>query len=241
MVVGNHLALQEQPLVIASAHAGEPLHLINNFIHQFLQPFGEVAIGFLSLDCFKLRRQLQHEPLSVRVVAHAIPHGLHQLQHCPPRFPYQLISGIRLLFVEMEHFVAENIVGEFGFDLTDTFLGEIGLSLLCGPGHHVDVRVLALVVEGSIPSEVTGRYLHCRRDVVTVRPNEISPRRGVIEAEPDRILTLEGDDVRPHISGVALQLRHGLLQRNGVVITEQAMSADALGTRPGGDVLHVLL
>ena len=141
----------------------------------------------------------------------------------------------------MEHFVAEDIVGQLGLDLTDALFGKIGLSRLCGPGHHVDVRVLALVVEGSIPSEVTGRYLHCRRDVVTVRPNEISPRRGVIEAEPDRILTLEGDDVRPHISGVALQLRHGLLQRNGVVITEQAMSADALGTRPGGDVLHVLL
>ena len=105
----------------------------------------------------------------------------------------------------------------------------------------MDVRVLALVVESSVPSEVAGRDLHCRRDVVAVRPDEISPRRGVVEAEPGRILTLEGDDVRPHVSGVALQLRHGLLQRNGVVITEQTMSADALGTRPGGDVLHVLL
>ena len=141
----------------------------------------------------------------------------------------------------MEHFVAENIVGELGLDLTDTFLGEIGLSRLCGPGHHVDVRVLALVVEGSVPAEVVGWDLHCRRDVAAVRSNEISPRRGVIEAEPGSILTLEGDDVRPHVSGVALQLRHGFLQRDGITITEQAMSADALSMRPGGDVLHVLL
>ena len=166
---------------------------------------------------------------------------MHQFQHCPPRFPHQLISGLRLLFVEMEHFVAEDIVGELGLDLTDTFLGEIGLSRLCGPGHHVDVRVLALVVEGRVPAEVTGRYLHCRRNVVAVRPDEISPRRGVIEAEPGSILTLEGDDVRPHISGVALQFFHGLLQRDGIVITEQTVSADALRARPGGDVLHVLL
>ena len=74
-----------------------------------------------------------------------------------------------------------------------------------------------------------------------MRSNEISPRRGVIEAEPGRILTLEGDDVHPHISGVVLQLRHGFLQRDGITITEQAVSTDALRTRPGGNVLHVLL
>ena len=90
--------------------------------------------------------------------------GLHQLQHFPPHLPHQLISGIRLLFVEMEHFVAENIVGELGLDLTDALFGEVGLSRLCGPGHHVDVRVLALVVKGGVPAEVTGRYL--RRCVV---------------------------------------------------------------------------
>ena len=52
----------------------------------------------------------------------------------------------------MEHFVAEDIVGQLGLDLTDALFGKIGLSRLCGPGHQVDVRVLALVVEGSILS-----------------------------------------------------------------------------------------
>ena len=51
----------------------------------------------------------------------------------------------------MEHLVAENIVGELGLDLTDALLGQIGLSRFCGPCHHVDVRMLALVVEGSVP------------------------------------------------------------------------------------------
>ena len=146
------------------------------------------------------------------MVAHAILHGLHQFQHRPPRLAHQPISGLRLLFVEMQHFVAEDIIGQLGFDLTDAFLGEVGLARLGGPGHHVDVRMLALVVEGSIPSEVTGWDLHCRRDVVAVGADEVSPRRGVIEAEPGSILTLEGDDVRPHISRVALQFLHGLLQ-----------------------------
>ena len=175
------------------------------------------------------------------MVTYAVLHGTHQFQHRPAGFPYQLISGLRLLFVEVQHLVAENIVGELGLDLTDTFLGEVGLSRLCGPGHHVDVRVLALVVEGSVPAEVTGRDLHCRRDVAAVRPDEISPRRGVVEAQAGSIFTLERDDVHPHIAGVVLQLRHGFLQRDGITITEQAVSTDALRTRPGGNVLHVLL
>ena len=212
VVVAVHLALKHQPMVIALAHSGEPFHLVHDLIHQILQPFGKVTVGFLALDRFELHRQFQHELFGVRVVTYAVLHSVYQFQHRPAGFPYQLVSGLRLLFVEMEHLVAENIVGELGFDLTDAFLGEVGLARLGGPGHHVDVRVLALVVESSVPSEVAGWDLHCRRDVVAVGADEVSPRRGVIEAEPGSILTLEGDDVRPHISRVALQFLHGLLQ-----------------------------
>ena len=228
-------------MVIALAHSGEPFHLVHDLIHHLLQPFGKVTVGLFALDRPKLRRQFQHELLGVRVVTYAVLHGTHQLQHRLPCLAHQLVSGLRLLFVKVQHFVAEDIIGQLGLDLTDAILGEVGLPRLGGPGHHVDVRMLALVVEGGVPSEVAGRDLHRRRNVVAVGADEISPRRGVVEAEPGSILTLEGDDVRPHVSGVALQLRHGFLQRNGVVITEQAVSTDALSTRPGGDVLHVLL
>ena len=69
----------------------------------------EIKISYNPLTReFAVWLSLIHISLGIRVVAHAIPHGLHQLQHCPSRFPYQLISGIRLLFVEMEHFVAKS-------------------------------------------------------------------------------------------------------------------------------------
>ena len=174
------------------------------------------------------------------MVTYAVLHSVYQFQHSPAGFPYQFVSGLRLLFVEVQHLVAENIVGELGLDLTDTFLGEIGLARLGGPGHHVDVRVLALVVESSVPSEVAGWDLHCRRDVVAVGADEVSPRRGVVEAEPGSVLTLERDDMRPHISGVVLQFFHGFLQRDCILITEQTVSTDALRARTGGDILHVL-
>ena len=77
-----------------------------------------LCISFLALDRFELRRQLQHELLGVRMIAHTIPHGLHQFQHCPPRLAHQLVSGLRLLFVKVQHFVAEDIIGQLGLDLT---------------------------------------------------------------------------------------------------------------------------
>ena len=70
--------------------------------------------------------------------------------------------------------------------------------------------------------------------------DEVSPRRGVVEAELGSVLTLERDDMRPHISGVVLQFFHGFLQRDCILITEQTVSADALRARTGGDILHVL-
>ena len=36
VIVGSHLALQEQPLVIALAHDREPFHLVHDLIHQIL-------------------------------------------------------------------------------------------------------------------------------------------------------------------------------------------------------------
>ena len=191
MVVTVHLALKPQPLVIALAHDREPFHLIHDLIHQILQPLGKISVGLFALDRFELHRQLQHELLGVWVVTYAVLHSVYQFQHRLPCLAHQLISGLRLLFVEVQHLVAEDIIGQLGLDLTDTFLGEVGLSRFGGPGHHVDVRVLALVVEGSVPAEVIGRDLHCRRDVAAVRPNEISPRRGVVVTQTGSILPLE--------------------------------------------------
>lgn len=112
----------------------------------------------------------------------------------------------------MEHLVAEDIIGQLGLDLTDAFLGEVGLSWLCRPCHQVEAGMFALVMKGGVPAEVRRWHLHRRRDIVAVRSNEISPRRSVVIAEPCGVLPFEGDDVRPHISGIAFQFGHSLVQ-----------------------------
>lgn len=41
------------------------------------------------------------------------------------RFPYQLVTGDRFLFIEVQHLLLENVVGELGFDLADAILRQI--------------------------------------------------------------------------------------------------------------------
>lgn len=94
-------------------------------------------------------------------------------------------------------------------------------------------------MEGSVPTEIADGNFHRRRDLVSVGADEILPRRSVVVAKALGIFTPQGNDVRPHISAVAFQLRHSLCHVHVVFITEQTVRAEALCTRTGGDVLHV--
>lgn len=128
VVVAVHLSLKHQPLFIATPHNGKPLHLVYDLVHQPLEPLGQVAVSFLTFDRFQLRRQLLHKLLGVWMVAYALPHTLHQLQHGAPCFPHQLVPGLCLLLIKVEHLISEDVVGQLGFDLTDALFGEAGLS-----------------------------------------------------------------------------------------------------------------
>ena len=68
----------------------------------------------------------------------------------------------------MEQLLTEDLVGERGLDLADTIFGQVRLIGFLRPCHHVDVGMIALIVEGGVPVEILRRYLHRRRDVVAM-------------------------------------------------------------------------
>ena len=140
----------------------------------------KVAIGLLALDRFQLHRQLQHETLHFWVVTDTIFHNLYQLQHRFPGLAHQFVTGCRLLLVEVQQFLLENIIGELGLDLPDVLSGQARLPRLRRPRHHMDMGMIPFVVKGGVPPEVTGWDVHRRGDVVAVSPEEITPRLGVV-------------------------------------------------------------
>ena len=196
--------MQLPPLFIALSHGRELLHLVHNLIYQRFLLLGKIAVGLLPLDRFQLEGQLLHEPLRLRVVADPGSHLLDQLPHGLPRFPYQLVTGNSFLFVEVQHILLEDFVGELGFDLPDAILRQIRLTGFCRPCHHMHMGMVAFVMEGSIPAKVLGWDVHSGSNIVAVSAEESPPRPGIVVAQPLRILPLQGDDVCPHISRVVL-------------------------------------
>ena len=99
------------------------------------------------------------------------------------------------------------------------------------PRHHVDMGVVTLVVEGSIPAEVIRRDVHSSGDVIAVCPEQIHPHFSIVAVQPCCILPFQGEDVRPYLSSVVVQFFHGLCQVHAVLITKQTMppSRSALG------------
>ena len=70
----------------------------------------------------------------------------------------------------MEQFLTENLVGQRGLDLADTIFGQVCLIGFHRPRHHVDVRMIALIVECRVPAEVLRRDLHRRGNVADLPP-----------------------------------------------------------------------
>ena len=68
----------------------------------------------------------------------------------------------------MEQFLTEYLIGERGPNLPYSIFGEICLIRFHRPCHHVNMGMIALIVERSVPAKVLRRYLHRRGDVVAM-------------------------------------------------------------------------
>ena len=99
--------------------------------------------------------------------------------------------------------------------------------------------VIPLVVVGGVPAEMIRRDIHGGGDVVAICPEQIHPRLGIVIAKTGRVLPFQGDDVRPHVAGILIQLQHGFPQIHSIFITKESVVTQPFRARPSGDVLHV--
>ena len=88
--------------------------------------------------------------------------------------------------------------------------------------------MIALVMEGRVPTKILRRDLHRHGDVVAVGAQECAPRVRMAIPQPRRVLPVEGDGVRPHVAGVEIQFVRDSGEINTIVITEQAVFTEPL-------------
>ena len=160
--------MQLPPCLVARIHGGQPRHLVDDLVHQLFHWLRQIAVGFLAADLTELPRQIPDHLLCLRVDAGHLLHCLRQFQHGFPRFRHQLITRFAFLLIDVQQLLSEDLIGQRGLDLPYPIFGQVRLIRLCRPRHHVDVRMIALVMEGGIPAEVLRWDLHCRGDVIAV-------------------------------------------------------------------------
>ena len=233
--------MQLPPRLVARIHGGQTRHLIDDLVHQLFHRLRQIAVGFLAADLTELPRQIPNHLLRLRVDAGHFPHRLRQFQHGFPRFRHQLVSGFAFLFVDVQQLLTKDLIGQRGLDLPYPIFGQVCLIRLCRPRHHVDVRMVTLIVEGRVPTKILQWDLHRCGDVVAVGAEQCAPCVRMVIPQPLRILPVEGDDVRPHIAGVVIQFIRDSGEVNGIVITEQTVLTQPFRPRTQGDVLGVAL
>ena len=106
----------------------------------------------------------------------------------------------------------------------------------------MDVRVVPLVVEGSVPFEMAGRYLQSFGQLPCLGTEQIPPTGGGVISQPLGVLPAQGDDERPHRPPVIVQLPRHLGENNWFPGGgEQAMCSQTFCPGAGGHVRHVAL
>ena len=70
----------------------------------------------------------------------------------------------------------------------------------------MNVRMMALVMEGGVPFQILHRDFEVLCDCLSLRPKHIPPSLAGIETQALRILAAKRNDNRPHVAFVFIQL-----------------------------------
>ena len=184
-------------------------------------------------------RQLRDELLHLWITDRAALQLNDALRHGSARFPLERIPRLILLLVDVHPIRLIDPTGEGGLDLPDAIFGEIALLGICGEDDHVDVHLLGLLMEGSVPAQVIRLDLIRRGDLADGGIDERAPVPGVVIAQPLRVLTAQRHHRRPHVAGVLRHLPHHLREILHLsACIPQAMLAVLLNTGAVGDVVY---
>ena len=127
------------------------------------------------------------------------------LHHCLAGLCLQLLPRGILLLVDVHPIRVVDPSGEDGFHFPDTLFGEVALLWICGEDDHVDMHLIWLLVERSIPTQVFRSDLIRFCDVTDGGVHQSLPVFRVVIAQPLCVLTAQRHHRCPYISGV---LRH---------------------------------
>ena len=205
IVVQTHLLVERLPRFIDGGHPLVLRQLLHDGIHDGLDPWRQVAVDLSALDRQQAFRQFFGELLQPWVIRRAMLQLCDALHHCLAGLCLQLLPRGILLLVDVHPIRVVDPPDEDGFHFPDTLFGEVALLWICGEDDHVDMHLIWLLVERSIPTQVFRSNLIRFCDVTDGGVHQSLPVFRAVVAKPLRVLTAQRHHRCPYISGV---LRH---------------------------------
>ena len=205
IVVQAHLLVERLPRFIGGGHPLILRQLLHDGIHDGLCPWRQVAVDLSALDRHQAFRQLLGELLQTRVIRCAMLQLRDALHHCLASLRLQLLPRGILLLVDVHPIRVVDPSGEGGLHLPDAFFGEIALARIGREHDHVNMHLIRLLVERSIPTQVFRSDLIRLCDITDGGVHQSLPVFRVVIAQPLCVLTAQRHHRCPYISGV---LRH---------------------------------
>ena len=106
-----------------------------------------------------------------------------------PAYAYLPIVIHREHEVELGHFLCQS-----GFDVRDARLRKKDRVTVCAIADHVDMGMMAFVVEGGVPAELVKRNPHSVRKPGSVTGKQVFPLPGVVVAQTGGVLPAQRND-----------------------------------------------
>ena len=135
--------------------------------------------------------------------------------HLTDEFPHGLLRRLGQFFVrnilthiDLFHLITEDGIGQFGTHGRNPILCEESFLWVIRPDHHVDVRMMTLIVESGVPLEVVCGYFHGVCQVHLMHHEQRAPRLRTVIMQSSGILPAQRVDDGPHISLMGFQFGH---------------------------------
>ena len=189
-------------MAVGFRHRWVPCQLLYDFIHQLFHRRFQIAVLLLAADGGKFLRQLKQERFQIGGLGRSLPHFLNGIPQCGLALLHQILPALGLPFIDLGEILPEDIPRQHRAHLCQPLFGEVPFGWIGAVADHVDMGMVAFVVEGRVPAKVREGDFHRLRNLGSVGAQQGLPLFPVVVSQPRRILPPQREDGRPHIAGV---------------------------------------
>ena len=212
IVVTADLLVQFLPRGICCRYLFVLGDLLHDGIHDCFCPWRHVAVDLSPLDRQQTFCQLLGELLHPWIVYRAMLQLRDAFHHGPAGLFLEFLPCGIFLLVDVHPIRVVDPSGKDGFHFPDTLFGEVALLWICGEDNHVDMHLIWLLVERSIPTQVFRSDLIRLCDITDGGVHQRLPVFRVVIAQPLCVLTAQRHHRCPYISGVLRHLPYRLCE-----------------------------